>query len=114
MTLRMRQVNTKEKKLEITVYSKQACPGCEQVKNYLKAAGAHFRTVTAEVDMSVEEMKAEVESISGAPLSTVPFVVVDGKPVGGVPQFMAFFKENKAILKTATQPEEVDLGDLDL
>ena len=100
--------------MEITVYSKLSCPGCEQVKNYLKAAGAHYKLVVAEVDMPTEDMKTEVESNYGVALSSVPFVVVDGQPVGGVDKFMPWFRTNKEALKEATKPEEVDLGDLDI
>lgn len=100
--------------MEIKVYSKTNCPGCNQVKGFLKAAHANFTEVVAEVDLSTEDMKAEVEELTGEPLRSVPFVVVDGKAIGGVPQFMQWFGGVRDTLKEKTAKEDLDVGDFDL
>lgn len=101
--------------MQITLYSKLQCPGCDQIKNYLKAAGATYTTITAGVDLSVEEMQQEVLDSTGHQLSSVPFVMIDGEALGGLDKFMPWFRENKDGLKEATaQDEDMDLGDLSL
>jgi len=101
--------------VQITLYSKLQCPGCDQIKNYLKAAGATYSTITAGVDLSVEEMQQEVLDSTGHQLSSVPFVMVDGEALGGLDKFMPWFREHKDSLRAATtQDEDLDLGDLSL
>lgn len=101
--------------MNIILYSKPACPGCDQIKNYLKAAQATYTTVTAGVDLSVEDMQAEVLEKTGQALTTVPFVLIDGEVLGGLDKFMPWFRENKDGLKEATaKDEDMDLGDLSL
>jgi len=101
--------------VNITLYSKPQCPGCDQIKNYLKAAQATYTTVTAGVDLSVEEMQKEVLDSTGLQLTSVPFVMVDGEALGGLDKFMPWFRKHKDSLKEATaQDEDMDLGDLSL
>lgn len=101
--------------MQITLYSKPQCPGCDQIKNYLKAAGATYTTVTAGVDLSVEEMQQEVLDSTGHQLTSVPFVMIDGEALGGLDKFMPWFRENKDGLKEATaKDDDMDLGDLSL
>jgi len=101
--------------MNITLYSKPQCPGCDQIKNYLKAAGATYATITAGVDLSVEEMQKEVLELTGHQLTSVPFVTVDGQALGGLDKFMPWFRENKDALKEATAVnDDLDLGDLSL
>ena len=101
--------------MQITLYSKPQCPGCDQIKNYLKAAQATYATVTAGVDLSVEAMQAEVLETTGQALTSVPFVLIDGEALGGLDKFMPWFRANKDGLKAATAREDdLDLGDLSL
>jgi len=101
--------------VQITLYSKPQCPGCDQIKNYLKAAEATYDTLTAGVDLSVEDMQKEVLDLTGHQLTSVPFVIVDGQALGGLDKFMPWFRENKSILKDQTaRADDLDLGDLSL
>ena len=57
----------------LTVYSKNHCPFCVMVKNYLESKNINFREINIEQDIEAREF------IQQQGLRTVPQIFMDGK-----------------------------------
>lgn len=66
--------------MQVTIYGKQQCPNCVRAKELCEARGIAYEYIDfVETGMT----KQELEAIMGTPVSSVPQILVDGKPVGG-------------------------------
>lgn len=67
----------------ITIYSKEDCPFCAKAKDLMRAKGVSYDDVVIGEDPIKCDMKRE-EFIRLFPLvKSLPYVLVDGKPLGG-------------------------------
>jgi glutaredoxin 3 len=74
--------------MTLTVYSKPACPQCDQAKSLLAARGVAFAEVTLDVGQPREEGKtylpvAEFKA-RWPEVRAMPFVTEGDSPVGGL------------------------------
>lgn len=66
--------------MQVTIYGKQQCPNCVRAKELCEARGIAYEYIDfVETGMT----KQELETIMGTAVSSVPQILVDGKPVGG-------------------------------
>lgn len=73
----------------IVVFSKDNCPMCNQAKSLLAVKGHTF----TEVNLGAEGMRETfMENYPG--VKTVPYVVVDGKPIGGYSELVEYLNGN--------------------
>lgn len=66
--------------MKVTIYGKQQCPNCTRAKELCEARGIDYEYIDfVETGMT----KQQLEAIMGTPVSSVPQILVDDKPVGG-------------------------------
>ena len=77
---------------EIIIYTKDYCPYCVKIKEFLKAKG---HAVTKEIDITHSpELATEMVNRSGG-RKTVPQVFINGTHTGGCDDTIALDKEGK-------------------
>jgi glutaredoxin 3 len=70
---------------EITVYTTPFCPYCVRAKRLLDKKGVPFTDIGV---MGKPKLRREMEARSGG--YTVPQIFIDGKPIGGSDELVAF------------------------
>lgn len=78
--------------MKITVYTKNGCPSCDNLKTYLKAHNYQFDEMVLNVDLSREQL---LEIFPG--VTTVPQVLVDGVATGGYTDTVQFLTESRTV-----------------
>ena len=78
--------------MNFTIFSKNGCPSCAQVKKVLELTGSKF--VVYNLDEHFDRDAFISEFGEG---STFPQVVVDGRKIGGCTDTVKFLKENKIV-----------------
>ncbi len=69
----------------VVIYTKDHCPFCTRVKNYLTSEKVDFKQVRLDEDpKAYEELKQKTNHL------TVPQVFVNGKFIGGATDFFAW------------------------
>lgn len=69
----------------VVIYTKDHCPFCARVKNYLTSEKVEFKQIRVDDDQKTfEELKKKTN------LQTVPQVFVDGKLIGSATDFFAW------------------------
>lgn len=74
--------------MNITLYTKSACPNCVSAKNLLKAKGLTYSEVNLDIDT---ERAAFTEQHPG--VRQMPQVFIDGQRVGGLAGLQAALKQ---------------------
>lgn len=69
----------------ITIYSKDACPQCDQAIKMATAKGVAFEVKKLGIDYTKEELM-----LIAPTARTVPQVVSNGHLVGGLPEFQKY------------------------
>ena len=70
---------------DVVIYTKDHCPFCTRVKNYLTAEKVDFKQVRLDDDPKVYmELKKKTNH------QTVPQIFVDGKFIGGATDFFSW------------------------
>ncbi|RZL39930.1 MAG: glutaredoxin [Rubrivivax sp.] len=77
--------------LNITVYSKSACPQCDTVKSLLKARNLPFE----EIKLDDEEQRLAFYAKCGPSVRQMPQVFINDQRVGGVTGLQAAFAQLK-------------------
>lgn len=70
---------------EIILYTTPFCPYCVRAKRLLEKKGVAFTEIGV---MGNPELRREMEARSGG--YTVPQILVDGEPIGGSDELVAF------------------------
>jgi glutaredoxin 3 len=70
---------------DIIVYSTPFCPYCVRAKRLLEEKGVPFTEIGV---MGKPELRREMEARSGG--YTVPQIFIDGEPIGGSDELVAF------------------------
>lgn len=69
----------------VVIYTKDHCPSCARVKNYLTSEEVDFKQIRLDEDpKTYEDLKEKTK------LQTVPQVFVDGKFIGSAQNFFAW------------------------
>lgn len=80
----VKEKNVKELK-NVVIYTKDHCPFCVRVKNYLTSQKVDFKQIRVD-----EDPKTYLELQEKTKLRTVPQVFVDGKFIGSATDFFAW------------------------
>ena len=73
---------------EVVIYTKDYCPYCVRVKNYLNSQKIDFKQIRVDEDPKLyEELKSRTNHL------TVPQIFVDGKFIGGANEFFSWIIE---------------------
>ncbi len=75
--------------MDITIYSKDGCPACDQLKHMLR----NRRLSYSEHKVGSELSKEEVERRLGKQIFSVPQVVIDGNHLGGFTETREHFQK---------------------
>ena len=75
-----------------TVYSKEGCPYCDQIKEVLKLAKLKHRVYDLDIDFTKDAFYTQFGDGS-----TFPQVVVDDKNLGGCVDTVRYLQEQKMI-----------------
>ena len=78
--------------MNFAVYTKDACPYCDKIKQLLELTGSNF--VVYNLGDQFDRTSFYGEFGEG---STFPQVVVDGKKLGGCTDTIKYLKENQVI-----------------
>ena len=78
--------------MNFTIFSKNGCPSCAQVKKVLELTGSKFVVYTLDEHFNTEAFYEEFGFGS-----TFPQVVCDGKTIGGSVETVEFLRERKII-----------------
>jgi glutaredoxin len=73
--------------MKAVVWSKNACPFCDQAKNLLKLKGVEFEERNISTDWTREQL---LEAVPDA--RTVPQIFLDGNLIGGFTELRKHFK----------------------
>lgn len=73
--------------MKAVVWSKNACPFCDQAKNLLKLKGIEFEERNISKDWTREQL---LEAVPDA--RTVPQIFLDGELIGGFTELRKHFK----------------------
>jgi len=73
--------------MKAVVWSKNACPFCDQAKNLLKLKGIEFEERNISTDWTREQLLAAVPDAR-----TVPQIFLDDKLIGGFTELRKYFK----------------------
>lgn len=65
--------------MNITIYTKRACPNCETAKRLLEAKGIQYGTADAEKDGTIEALRMLHPEIR-----QMPAIFINGQYVGGL------------------------------
>ena len=79
--------------MSIVLYSKRNCNYCTKAKALLTAKGATY----IEVNIGEDIMKEDFTSLFPN-VQTVPFVLIDGKPIGGYVALVEYYANQKEFL----------------
>ncbi len=78
---------------KVVVYVTKYCPYCHAAKRLLTSKGVDF----FEIDVTDDDlMREKLIEMSGG-RETVPQIFVDGKPIGGYDDLVAFYNSGKTI-----------------
>lgn len=77
------------------VFSKTECPHCVVAKDALNEEGIVFDTVQVNVDISKEDMQAEIQQATGVFVETVPQIFIKGDYIGGADDLIAHLAKDK-------------------
>ncbi len=73
---------------DIKIYTKEHCPFCHKVKNYLKSEGLEFEDISVDGKPDLyNEIKKQTNH------NTVPQVFIEGKFIGGCDDFFNYIKK---------------------
>lgn len=87
----MQSLSKHPKQAEIIIYTKDYCPYCDAVKNFLTQKGVGFE----EIDVTHDEVKYQEMLKLAAPRRTVPQVVINGQCIGGFDDTKKLDQESK-------------------
>lgn len=69
----------------VVIYTKDYCPYCVKVKNYLTSNNIEFKQIRVDENPRIyEELKAKTEHL------TVPQIFIDGEFIGGAMEFFSW------------------------
>ena len=77
--------------MDILIYTMEGCDRCDHMKELCDRAGLEYRTSHAlfkDVDTSYKEM---VEMYPNFKMTGYPFIIIDGKEIGGIFEAARFF-----------------------
>ncbi len=78
---------------KVAIYTTSACPFCHAAKNFLKSKDVKFE----EIDVAGDDaMREKLVRMSGG-RETVPQIFVDGKPLGGYDDLVAYYQSGKTL-----------------
>ena len=78
--------------MKAIVWSKDACPYCDQAKNLLTAKGIEFEERNVSKDWTKEQL---LEAVPTA--RTVPQILLDEKLIGGFTELKKLFEQENAV-----------------
>ena len=78
--------------MKAVVWSKNACPFCDQAKGLLKIKGIEFEERNVSKDWTKEQL---LEAVPNA--RTVPQIFLDDKLIGGFTELKKYFEEEKHV-----------------
>jgi len=78
--------------MNFTVYTREGCPYCDQVKQVLSGKGYNFREYTLDRNFSREDFYREFGRGS-----TFPQVLLNDKKLGGCTDTVKYLREQKLI-----------------
>jgi glutaredoxin len=78
--------------MKAIVWSKNACPFCDQAKGLLKIKGIEFEERNVSKDWTKEQL---LEAVPNA--RTVPQIFLDDKLIGGFTELKKYFEEEKHV-----------------
>jgi glutaredoxin len=70
----------------ILVYTKDACPFCDQAKTLLRNKDLRFQEMKIGLDISREEFLDTFPDVR-----TVPYIIIDGEKVGGYDRLVEYY-----------------------
>jgi len=73
----------------ITIYTTPYCPYCVRAKQLLDNKGAEYQ----EIDVSDRSLRPQMTEVTGG--TTVPQIIIDGKPIGGCDELYALERADK-------------------
>lgn len=79
--------------MNVVVYSKNDCPYCVRAKALLTAKGMVYNEVNVGEDIMKEDFVSLFPNVQ-----TVPFILIDGKEVGGYVALVEYFNNQKEFL----------------
>lgn len=74
--------------VDVVLYTWNACSFCERARGLLAAHGVVYREHPLEAD---RPLKKRLAKLFGR--ATMPYVLVDGEPLGGLPELEAWLAE---------------------
>jgi glutaredoxin len=76
--------------MKIQLYTKDGCTYCDKAKALLTIKGYNFSEVNvSKTDTLLEEFKAQYPTVR-----TMPFILIDGVPIGGYDKLNEWVNEN--------------------
>ncbi len=79
--------------MNTVVYSKTNCPYCVKAKALLTAKGMIYTEVNVGEDIMKEDFTSLFPNVQ-----TVPFILIDGKEIGGYVALVEYFNNQKEFL----------------
>ena len=73
--------------MNTVLYSKNSCPYCVKAKALLTAKGLVYTEVNVGEDIMREDFISLFPNVQ-----TVPFIMIEGKPIGGYVALVEYFK----------------------
>ena len=71
---------------KIVIYTKDNCPYCVQAKNLFSLKGEEYHEMKIGLDLTREEFISIFPEVK-----TVPFIIIDGKKVGGYDKLVEYY-----------------------
>lgn len=79
--------------MNTVIYSKKDCPYCVKAKALLTAKGAIYTEVNVGEDIMREDFMSLFPNVQ-----TVPFILIDGKEIGGYVALVEYYNNQKEFL----------------
>lgn len=79
--------------MTVTIYTKDNCPHCVGAKNLLLLKGKPYNEIKIGSDIMREQFLENFPHVK-----TVPYIIIDGSPVGGFSDLKEYFENDKQFL----------------
>ena len=73
--------------MSVIIYSRDDCPWCDRAKDLLYTKGEEYQEIKIGREITREEFKEQFPSVK-----TVPYIIIDGNPIGGYENLLSHYK----------------------
>lgn len=71
---------------EVKIYSKDECPWCDRAKELIINEKQKYNEINVGRDMTRDEFMEEFPDVR-----TLPYIIIDGKPIGGYEALNSYY-----------------------